>query len=214
MRIFIITISILSLAAFLIYPDPLFADTQFECGFIQEKLPNGKSNEASCSMDPDKVYSTARYQHKQNEHCDIDEVINYTDYIDFYVSEKTVSWKSNEGVTQRAKSTLKAIFMKRGESPQEAEKIVNAVHVRDYAFPVFSHYIGQQNIYLNSLTQQPYEKPYKERIHIFTFGDYFHSFSLYVPEISKKAILIEYSSMEDASWVNIRFGTCREISPK
>jgi hypothetical protein len=192
----------------------LQADTEFECGFIQEKSVNGKSNEASCSMDPEKVFSTSQYHHKPTDHCDVDEVYGYEDYINFFINDKLARWDWQYGLIESAKPRQKRYYIQQGKSEEEAEKSVNAIHVRHYMFPVFSHFINQDEILINSLTQKPYKNPRKQKIHIYTFGDDSWSFTLYIPEVSGKAILIKYSSEEDSSWVNIRFGTCRDKSHK
>ena len=192
----------------------LQAETILECGFIQEKIVNGKSNEASCSMDPEKVFSTSQYHHKPTAHCDVDEVYGYTDYINFLVDDKFARWKSQYGLTEKGKLKQKQYYIQKGKSEEEAERSVNSIHVIKYLFPVFSHFVGHDKIWINSLTQKPYKKPRKQKTHIYTFGDDNQSFTLYIPEISGKAILIEYSSMEDLSWVNIRFGNCRTTSHK
>lgn len=57
MRIFCHIMVLLFATMFIAY-DVLSSELTFECGFIQERLPRGKSNKAACSMDPDKVFST------------------------------------------------------------------------------------------------------------------------------------------------------------
>jgi hypothetical protein len=210
---FKITIWAILFALLIIPHHVLYAETRFECGFVQEKMVNGKSNKASCSMDPEKVFS-AKYKQKSTKHCDIDEVYVYEDYTNFFVNEKFVSWTSHEALTERAKSIQKKHYLKKGMSEKEADEKVNWKGVTDYLFPIFSHYIQQHEIYLNSLTQKPYKKPPKQKVHLYTFGNNINSFSLYIPEVSGKAILIEYSSMEDSSWATLRFGTCRPASNK
>jgi len=187
----------------------LSSELTFECGFIQERLPKGKSNKAACSADPDKVFSTIQYQHDKNDHCDIEPVTHYEDYINFFVTDRVVSWKQEFGLTETFKPKMKKYYVEHGKSEEEAEESVNVTRSINYSSPVFSHYTGQEEVYINSISQQPYKEPKKQKVHIYTFGNNRQSFSLYIPEISKKAILIEYSSMEDASWVNMRFGTCR-----
>lgn len=160
-------------------------------------------------MDPDKVFSTSQHQHNKNDHCDIEAVSHYMDYIDFFVTDELVSWKEQFGLTETFKPKMKKYYIEHGKTQKEAEESINVTRSTNYSFRVFSHYIGQDDVYINSMTQQPYKEPKKQQLHIYTFGNNRQSFSLYIPEISKKAILIEYSSMEDSSWVNIRFGTCR-----
>lgn len=202
-------IVILLFATMFITHDALSSELTFECGFIQEKLPQGKSNKASCSMDPDKVYSTSGHQHDKNDHCDIEPVSHYEDYLNFLVTDAFVSWKAQEGLTEAFKPRMKKYYIEHGESQEKAEELVNSTDSIDYSFSVFSHYVGQSDIRINSLTNEPYEKPKKQKIHVYTFGNKRQSFSLYIPEISKKVILIQYSSSEDSSWVGIRFGRCR-----
>lgn len=125
------------------------------------------------------------------------------------MTDELVSWKEEFGLAETFKPRMKKYYIEHGKSEKEAEESINVTRSTNYSFRVSSHYIGQSNIYFDSLTQQAYKETQKQKIHIYTFGNNMQSFSLYIPEISKKAILIQYSSMEDTSWVNIRFGTCR-----
>jgi hypothetical protein len=186
----------------------------FECGFTQEKVPDGKSNQASCSMDPDKVF-TAFEQHPydKNQHCEVSPVYLYTDLVDFLVTNELVSWTSKVGLTEASKPKQKKYNIKQGESEKEAERSVNSIHTTKYSFQVFSHYVGQDNVYINSLSGKPYKEPRTQKVHIYNFGSDNEHFSLYIPETSKKAILIRFWGEEESSWVTLSFGTCR-ISSK
>jgi len=210
-RMKVVRIIVLLFMSVLMIPVLSFsAGLTFECGFTQEKAPRGKSNRASCSMDPDKVFTAyEQYPYDRNQHCDVSPVYSYTDLVDFLVTDKLVSWTSNYGLTAASKPKQKKYYLEQGKSEREAEELVNIAHATKYSFRVLSHYVGQDSIYINSLTGKPYKEPKTQNIHVYNFGDDARQYSLYIPEISKKAILIEFSADENSSWVTMSFGMCR-----
>ena len=106
-----------------------YADS-FECAFIQEKYSSGKSNEASCSMLPEKVYSTKFYTPSRNNHCKVDSVYSFEDLLDVVVDtgKKAVGWIRHFGLTEEAKPKHKAYLLKEGVDEQEDD---------DYRVPQF-----------------------------------------------------------------------------
>jgi hypothetical protein len=80
----------------------------FECAFLQDKYASGKSNKASCSMLPEKVYSTKDYSPKKNEHCEVEAVSRYEDLEDVKIdTEKgVISWVEHSALTEDYKPKL------------------------------------------------------------------------------------------------------------
>jgi hypothetical protein len=189
--------------------DASAAGIAFECGFVQEKAPDGKPNQATCSMDPDKVFSTALNRHARNELCSIPSTGLYIDLVDFLVTDQKISWKSVAGLIESFKSKQKQYYINQGKSEEEAERSVNATLTTNYSFSVFSHYVAHNNVNFNSLTGRFYEQPKPQKVYVYTFGNDISTYTLYIPEISKKAVLIEYSAEEDSSWAEMFFGSCR-----
>jgi hypothetical protein len=65
------------------------------CGFFVENAPNGKSNEASCAMSPEEVYSNRNYTLERWQHCDVDPAYGMIEYHDVRVDleGRSVTWK-------------------------------------------------------------------------------------------------------------------------
>lgn len=195
-------------------PLSLYAET-FECAFIQDKYSKGKSNMASCSMLPEKVYSTKWHSPDKGEHCNIKEVLRYEDIEDFLVEIDAgyVTFVKHIGYTDDAKQRLKEHYIQEGRSQAEAEKSVNSENKFEEFALIKSHTVSQQTIDLDSVTLKRLDLPRKIPEHHFIL-DGMSTYYLYIPESSGHAILIEPTGMEDCSWVNIRFGKCRKIDKK
>jgi len=69
-------VAVLSLFAF---GRVAFADNS-ECAFIQEKYSSGKPNKASCSMLPEKAYSTSLHTVGRSNHCQVDRASGFVSW--------------------------------------------------------------------------------------------------------------------------------------
>lgn len=201
----------------MIIPTLVFSQ-KFECAFIQDKNPLGKSNEASCSMTPEKVYYVQGYIPQISEHrkhCNIKDIFTYSDYENFIVDTElnTISWDEHRGLTENAKPKYrKHLIEKQGYSEKSAdEEIKTYGEVTHYKFNINNHHISKQSIYMDSITGKMYS-PHKEvPAHSFIFSDNIYLHHLYIPEASGHAILTSPGGMEDSSWLGIKFGKCRKI---
>ena len=185
----------------------------FECAFLQEKHAAGKSNKASCSMLPEKVYSTKWYTPKQTEHCDIDKVHSYEDIEDVIINTEVgiITWKKHYGLTEDAKTSQKRYYIEHGDSEEEADKKVNFEKKQEEYFQIKSHHVSEQNIWIDEVTGKLLDPPKKIPYHNLMFTDGRSMFYLYIPESSGHAILLEPNGMADSSWVEMRFGRCRSM---
>ena len=183
----------------------------FECAFLQERYATGKPNKASCSMLPEKVYSTSRYTHKKTEHCNVESVYSYEDIEDVVIDTKqgVVSWKTHYGITEDAKPRQKKYYLKQGDSEEEANKKVNLEKEEKEYFQIKSHLVSEQRIWIDDVTGKVLSPPKIVPEHNLMFTDGRSMFYLYIPESSGHAILLEPTGMADASWVSMRFGKCR-----
>ena len=188
-----------------------YANSSFECGFLQEKAPGGKSNKATCTMNPEITFSSSIYKHNAYDHCQVDKVYVYEDLTSFNVSKEIITWKKKYGLVDRAKKRQKKRYLSEGRTEEKANKLVNTTRTTNHVYLVKNYTEGYSDIYENSLTGEFYDPPKKGKTHLYTFGEYGRTFSLYIPEENGKAILTEYTTIEDASWVSLRFGTCRKL---
>jgi hypothetical protein len=185
----------------------------FECAFLQDKYASGKSNKASCSMLPEKVYSTKDYSPKKNEHCEVEAVYSYEDLENVKIdTEKgTVSWVEHTGLTDETKQKQKEYYLKQGKNAKEADEEVNIEHRERQTYQIKGYHKSQQPIYFDPLMKKPF-KPRKEvPAHTIIFADGTELFYLYIPESSGHAILLRPTGMMDSSWVEMKFGNCRKL---
>jgi len=186
----------------------------FECAFIQEKYSSGKSNQASCSMLPEEVFSTRWHTPARNAHCKIESVYSFHDLLDVFVDigQKIVRWTHHFGLTEEAKPQQKAYYLKEGLSEQEAEEKISSETKTGEVYRIVGHHVSSTNIYIDEITGKMNDPPKKVPEHTFMFESRTNRmFYLYVPEASGHAILFEPSGTADASWVSMRFGKCRKV---
>lgn len=185
----------------------------FECAFLQDKYASGKPNKASCSMLPEKVYSTKWYTPKPSEHCDIENVYMYQDMEDVIVDTKAgvVSWTRHFGLTDDAKPKQKKYYMDKGDTEEEANKKVNSERRMKESFRIKAHYVSKQNIFIDDITGKALDPPKNIPQHSLIFSNNTWLFHMYIPESSGYAILMEPSGGADSSWVEMRFGRCRKV---
>ena len=87
---------LLSLTFLFLYPSISLSQT-FKCEFIQERFKGGKTNEGSCSGNPEIVFSTEYDLKPRNKHCEVDDYSKYFSryLIDYRVDldNKIISYK-------------------------------------------------------------------------------------------------------------------------
>ncbi len=186
----------------------------FECAFIQEKYSSGKSNQASCSMLPEKVYSTKWHTPRKNEHCEVKAVYSlFDDLTDVIVNtdKKSVIWTNHLGIIDDAKTKQKANYIKQGMSEDKADKKVNFEKKDMEYFKIVTHYKSNTRIYFDEVTGKAFHPPKEVPEHTLILSNKHSLFYLYIPEASGHAILLAPRGEADSSWINIRFGKCRKI---
>ncbi|MCK4622969.1 MAG: hypothetical protein KAT62_12230 [Desulfuromonadales bacterium] len=211
MKSIFFAVSIIVLA---LLSSPSFTQAEtFECSFIQEKYPSGKPNAASCSMLPEEVYSSRWYTPEKTQHCKIDSVYSYEDLTDFLVDTnmKKAQWVVDFGLTEDAKTTQKAYYIKEGFSKEEAENRVNVKKKTEVYTRIVSHNISKTRIYIDEITGKSLDPPKEIPEHNMILSNINSTYLLYLPEASGHAILMEPTGMADSSWVQIRFGKCRKL---
>lgn len=174
------------------FPQTYAIAQSFECSFMRGKLPPFKPNAAVCTMDPEKAFSSKKYTAKPDDHCQITTFDMMGDLVDFLVdvNEKKVTFSS--------RTFVKYI--------EEAEPKLNLMK---YEFAIDGYVLGSDKILFDpiEIINVP---PKKVPMHIINFSNEDYTYSLYFPEVSGKAILSQYNSQEEASWIQLRFGRCRK----
>jgi hypothetical protein len=213
---------LLSLTFLFLYPSISLSQT-FKCEFIQEKFKGGKSNEATCSGDPELSFSSKNHTTPRHEHCDIDIVNHYNDYIDFNIdtSNKTVTYNVKSGKTSHGMDMSVLRHKRKGDmSEEEVRESYGKTRIRtqeglEMTVQSFSQMVEKNkgnNFKGNKTTSYliTYKTVYPKRI---TENEDFYT--LYIPQ-SGKSTLSEYHTFTDqndsSSWVSLKFGKCENTS--
>ena len=145
-------------------------------------------------MLPEIVYSKNQYRPKRTQHCHVRNVHSYEDIEDVVIdtAEKVVTWKKHYGLTEEAKSLEKRFYIDEGHSEEEAnEKVANYERVSGSSFQIKSHFVSEQDIFLDGVTGKLLTPPIIEPEHNLMFTDGIYLFYLYIPESTGHAILFE-----------------------
>ena len=120
-----LTTQITILIVLFLFPSISFSQT-FKCEFITEKFKGGKSNEGTCGGDPEITFSGKNYTSPRHEHCRIDIVTDYDDYIDFIVdtSNKTITYNVESGMTSHGIDGMVLYHKKRGVKKKSGRVMV------------------------------------------------------------------------------------------
>jgi hypothetical protein len=185
----------------------------FECGFIYDKFKGGKSGEASCSYMGEKVFSTANDPFPANEHCKTEPVFGFTDLKNFQIDlpTKKLTWDAQGGLASFAEAEMIDYYMKKEKiSREEATKRATTKQpIVHYAFTISHAQRIYDTIYIDEINRTPLNPPKNIPADLITFGEPGSNYSIYISENSGNAILSEYVSDNDGTWVNLRFGKCR-----
>ena len=217
-----LTTQITILIVLFLFPSISFSQT-FKCEFITEKFKGGKSNEGTCGGDPEITFSGKNYTSPRHEHCRIDIVTDYDDYIDFIVdtSNKTITYNVESGMTSHGIDGMGLYHKKRGDkSEEEVRESYGKTKVRkeegvDVTVQSFSQMVdlNKDNKYKGIKTTSyliTYKKVYPKNI---TEGELFYT--LYVSQ-NGKSIISQYNTYSGrkggSSWVDMKFGKCVNTS--
>ena len=206
---------LLSLTFLFLSPSVSFSQT-FKCEFIAEKFKGGKSNKATCGGDPELTFSTKYNQLPRHQHCEIDTVTYYDDYIDFIVDTKDlmVTYTIKHGVTSFGIDGMVQHHKIKGDmNEKEVRETYGKIHIREKKglivnVQTFSQTVNhnKDNNYLGEETTS-----YLITYRLFPSG----VISLYIPQ-GGKSILSENSTSEGKhghnSWVSMKFGKCVNTS--
>ena len=183
-----------------------FARAQvFDCQFLQENAPDGKANEASCTMYPDIVFKSTTDTPDRRNHCKVDRVRGLENLEGAVVDlgSGTVSWTNVYRLSDHEKKRVKAFYMAKPNFPEEiADRDANLELRNKYRFKITAAAKS------GAAAKSPQEKPK----HTIIFENKFWRFVLFIPEDSGESILTEFKGNAEHSWLNARFGRCKRRS--
>lgn len=183
-----------------------------DCEFIQEKEQGGKLNAASCSADPEVVYSTAHSPHPRDQHCNVAMFRDYNDYVDFRadLDRKEVTYTEVTGIPKYLQEDVTRDFVNPGKVPlEEAREMSAAVRRTNRRYPIVGLWSSSQIDYFSQITNEIDLANAKTRkVDIVLYGDT-GEYQLQVAEGGGPAVIIEYHLMGRHSAVSMRFGSCK-----
>jgi hypothetical protein len=193
--------------------------TGFECGFIYDKFKGGKSGDATCSYEGEKVFGLGGIRAPANEHCKTEPVANYVDLVNVHIdlSNNKVTWEEQRGSASFFEpGVIEYIMRKEKLSKAEATKMVTEPLITPFDFTIYHTERIYDGISVDEVTRKRLNSPRYVPAYLITFGKIGRSYSLYVPGKDTAAILSEYVTAdvggggELSSWINLRFGKCRK----
>ena len=176
----------------------------FPCIFGVENKPEGRPNQATCSMRPD-----IHFNFKKNwEHCNVNRVRMIRELQDVQVDldSKVVKWNSILKIADHEKSKLTQKHLKEGKTSQKAAELSEFTVKNKYQFDIKSHTIltmsyGGEYLYPKKLGQ----------LHIIVFqeqGDDDAPYVLQIQDWSSHAILTQTNELLGYALLDMRFGRC------
>jgi hypothetical protein len=193
---------------------------QFECGFVYEKMKDGKSGAASCSYSAEKVFSFAgATPFPSKEHCRTEDNGRYEDLVNFRVDLATnkVAWDEQSGLSPFYVPRMIEFYMREEKLSKEAatEMVARSQgSTTHHDFDILHTDKIFDITYVDEITKKSLSVPEHTLAYLVTFRDDTNNYSLYISGKRGNAILSEYvGGLEgDASWVNLRFGKCRKLT--
>lgn len=176
----------------------------FECGFIYEKTPKGKSGDASCSYSADKVFSSSSESFSAREHCKTKKIFGFEDIrlrVDLLTQQ--VTYDREEGLAPHAFEQMVAFYMQKDKISKE-EAIRKASKKPAFngttTYSLFHFQKHRTSTSYDPITQTRL-KDYKIAANysvVFGFGSADSVYSIFIPE-NGDAILSKPSAMDDMS---------------
>lgn len=195
-----------------VFPSISLSQT-FKCEFISEKFKGGKSNEGSCSGDPEIIFSSRGYTHPRNQHCKLEDNHRFNDYLNFIVDmdKKMVSYSFRSGLTEFGLDDMVLYEKRKGNT--------NEIQVRE-KYRNLMEYDSRNTISsVQEFTQLENNVSGNNINFLITFGSKTKGWSddintLFIP-VNGNSILSFYNLVSDPdrnSWVKLKFGKCVNTS--
>jgi len=182
-----------------------------KCSFTEENSRNGKSNQASCSNNPDKMFSTNDRQIPSNQHCDVDSTYDMDEFRNLFVDFKknTVSYTWHSQLSDWGKKNFIESQISKGENIKNATKKANHIAEKKLSYPIDKIFFTEQVHLFDPITDEIFLKE-EDYIFSFSYNIVFDNSTLVVNKESSSSTIIKVSSGA-SSIVRMRFGKCRII---
>ena len=184
---------LLSLTFLFLYPSISFSQT-FKCEFVSEKFKGGKTNEGTCTGEPEIVFKKPR-----NEHCKVQDflITEFKDYI-VNLTEKQMIYKERMG---------------------SFGKIVKQdwVYVEPYILSIspFTQITGRNKQNTKNVKSTSYLITYKIVLPK-EVSEQERMYTLYIPKHGH-SVISQYNTTRndingESSWISMNFGKCVNTS--
>lgn len=182
------------------------------CSFIQEKEKGGKSNDATCSGDPEVIFSTRAYAHPRADQCEQSNGF-YEDYVDFRadLDAQEVHYTSVLGISPFEQEVAARREAQQKNIPlDEARKEYANVRQSAVSFPIMHHFVSAQTDYISPVTDKVVTDMKNAPTRIVDIVQYGMTgeYLLEVPQGGGASVIIDYQLFGRHSAVKMRFGTC------
>lgn len=166
-------------------------------------------------MFPEAVFSDKFHTPSKTAHCNVQQVYTYTDLTDAVVDIDAgiVKWTEHFGLTEEARVGLRARYIAEGKSEREADDLVSSER-RDLEYlQIVSQVVTNTEIRLDPIKQEMIATPRTIPEYNLTLSGNNQVYFLFIPAANGEAILSKPTTSVDGvhSWVNVRFGKCREV---
>lgn len=170
-----------------------------------------KSMQATCSAYPEQTFSTRYTQHDSTDHCRTRPLRESSAYRDLEIKlpVKLVTWKHDlvADPDEKAKIILRAV-QEDSISEDEAESRYEKNLITDKIAYIGSAQKIFDKLLYDPISEELYDKPVLRPALLVLFADQSsNNFSVYV-SANLDAILSEYVSFDDHSWLTMSFGRC------
>jgi hypothetical protein len=198
-------------AALLIFSSAAHSESKLpkgiKCLFSMEAYPEGKSNQASCGMSPEIIFSSRYNKKPRNQHCDIGSTYSVNKYEDFFIDFKrnVISYNAVSYLSNYGKKQQKAYYIKKGHTEDAAKKKVESRRKDKIMKKIGEVFISQEALFVDPVTGEYLKKPKQQKIYNVFFEDKLFQMAEFVPQ----AIISYFATDKGNSWLNMKFGKCK-----
>lgn len=196
-----------------LFDTPTYADNDLpkgiSCSFLMDHFRGGKSNQVSCTMFPEKAFSSSHYNYPRSEHCKVESTFSIHTLENFLIDfeKNLVTYKEVEYLSEYGKQEMINHWVGEGDTKEEAEEKVNIRKETFLAKNIDQVVVTRQRIFTDPVTEEriPWdEKRHQAFYHVF-FDDRVFNMGEYVAD----SVISWFWTAGKTSYMRLRFGSCK-----
>lgn len=197
-----------ALASGFFYSLPAYSQGSLECRFISEPRPDGKKNEATCSADPEDVFSSIYHTPQRWKHCQNRKVYEIRNIENMIVnfSANLVSWDTVFYLPEFAADNLIEYQKNNNKKVQSKEELMKKSKLSDL-FYIKNVIEFDSKLFIDELDRVVPGGFNTKNLQV-TFGNENEHFVLLVNIRNNKATLQSVFNNLESQWVKLKFGVC------